>query len=211
MRKLISINGIIFSITLLALLIPGISQASGWRIGVGPAAASGLDDITDLYEDNLNSRDLYNTYESIDGIPIGVSFQAFYEQPSGLAFGVNIGPYMYISGDARFRDLPVDLGIKYLFSPESRSSAYIRLAARTHTASGSYVIENNSGGLAAIGMEFIRKRNFGLAVELGADSSSVTFEDWANGVYVIPIIIPIDYQEKEIKPTATTLSLHVFF
>lgn len=82
----------------------GSAQADEWRSPVGVTYVSGIGDIVDQYEDNLHADGF--TTESADGVPVGISFQPYYEFDSGLGMGIGIGPVMAIFGDVDFFNIP---------------------------------------------------------------------------------------------------------
>lgn len=64
------------SITLFILNF-GSATAAEWRFPVGVAYISGAREIIDQYEDNFDAKGIRT--EGADGIPIGISFQPYYE------------------------------------------------------------------------------------------------------------------------------------
>ncbi len=89
---------------------------------MGLSYISGMGDIVDQYEDNLQA-DGYIT-ESADGIPVGISFQPYYEFVSGLGIGMGFGPLMMIYGDVDFLNVPVNGCLRYALMPKSRTSVF---------------------------------------------------------------------------------------
>ena len=197
MKKILTL-----SVVLAALLIfgAGTVTAGEWRIPVGISFVSGVGDITDQYEDNLQA-DGYIT-ESVDGLPIGISFQPYYEFDSGLGIGLGLGPVMFIYGDVDFLNLPVNVCLRYAPMKKSRASVYFRAGASYNMANGDYVEDSKVGFIGAIGIEFMRDRAVGFGIEAGYDSSTIELEDRTT-------INPTD--TKEFEPVGFTVGLFAVF
>lgn len=167
------LSGIIF--VTWALLLAGSVHAGEWDFGVGVSYVSGISDVADLYEENLEAE----TSSEVDviDIPIGAGFIARYQADSGLLFHVGIGPAFIIAGDADHTEIPISATIGYSFIRDGDTSPYIRIGVVDHSVSGDYVESSDSGTLAAIGVEFGRKQGLNWGIELSADDSTVEFED----------------------------------
>ncbi len=162
-------------LAILMLVCAGAVEAGEWRFPVGLTYISGIDDIVDQYEDNLEADGFIT--ESADGLPFGVSIQPYYQMDSGLGVGFGFGPTMWITGDVDFFNLPVNFCLRYAFMQNSNTSLYLRAGASHNLASGDYVEDANIGFVGAIGMEFMRKRAVGLGFEVGYDNSTIELED----------------------------------
>lgn len=171
--KRILLSSVVFSVILVFGL--GSVPANEWRIPVGLSYISGMGDILDQYEDNLQA-DGYIT-ESVDGIPVGVSFQPYYEFDSGLGIGIGFGPVMMIYGDVDFLNLPVNACLRYALTPKSRTSVYFRAGLSHNLVNGDYVEDSKIGFLGAMGIELMRDRAVSLGIEIGYDSSTIELED----------------------------------
>lgn len=157
------------------LVCVGAVEAGEWRFPVGLTYISGIADIDDHYEDNLQADGFIT--ESTDGLPFGVSIQPYYQMDSGLGVGFGIGPTMWITGDVDFFNLPVNLSMRYAFMNTSNTSLYLRAGVSHNLASGDYVEDSNIGFVGALGIEFMRNRMVGFGIEAGYDSSVIELED----------------------------------
>ncbi len=158
----------------LTLLASGV-KAGEWDFGPGVSYVSGISDVVDLYENNLEA----DTFSEVDviSIPIGVGFMARYQAESGLMFHIGLGPAFIIAGDADHTEIPFSTTVGYAFARNADTSPYIRIGVVGHSVSGDYVESSDAGVLTAIGVEFGRKQGLNWGIELGVDDSTVEFED----------------------------------
>lgn len=186
----------------LAMIMAGYgSTAAGeWRVPFGISYISGVGEIVDLYEDNLDAEGY--TTDSADGIPIGISVHPYYEFDFGLGIGIGIGPMMMIIGDADFFNLPVNACLRFAFMPRSNTSLYLRAGASYNIASGDYVEDSEIGYMGAIGIEFMRHRTVSLGIEAGVNNSTIEFED---------LTTPDPDDTEEIEPLEFTASIFAVF
>ncbi len=197
MKKILLSGVVCFSVLVFGL---GSATANEWRIPVGVAFVSGMRDIIDQYEDNLQAEGFIT--ESADGIPVGISLQPYYEFDSGLGIGIGFGPAMFIFGDVDFFNLPVNACLRYALMPKSSASVYFRAGISRNMASGDYVVDSKIGFLGAIGIELMRDRAVSLGIEIGYDSSTIELEDRTT-------FDPDD--TKEFKPVGFTVSAFAVF
>lgn len=191
------------SLTVMAVLFlacVGSAEAGDWRFPVGLAYVSGMEDIVDQFEENLEAEGFIT--ESADGLPFGVSIQPYYEMDSGLGVGIGIGPPMWIGGDVDFFNLPVNFSLRFAFMNQSNTSLYLRAGVSYNMASGDYVEDSNVGFVGAVGIEFMRKRAVGLGIEVGYDNAFIELED-------LTTIDPNDTEEFE--PVGFTASIFAVF
>lgn len=148
-------------------LLPMTVHAVEWRLGL--AYASGVDDVTDLYEENLR---LAGFEADVDlKFPIGVTGAVSYDWASGVRADVGLGPVFFIGGDIRHFELPLTGTIGYNFMRLSRVSPYLRAGFAHHFASGDQYSSSEPGLLVAAGLDFSR-----FALEVSADFSKVEFD-----------------------------------
>ena len=150
------------------------AMAADWRFPLGLTYASGIEDVVDTYEDNLEEEG-YTVYDT-DYWPVGISFHPYVEFDIGLGVGASIGPSMMIYGDTDFFAVPVGLDARYTFIPRASVSPYVRVGGRTHLASGDYVEGTTPGFFGAIGLEFLRDRSVSMGVEISTDKSEIELE-----------------------------------
>jgi hypothetical protein len=193
---------LIFSMLLVVIMlfVSNSVQAVDWRFPVGLTYVSNFQNIADLYEDNLKAEGLIT--ETVDAIPVALSFNPYVQFNSGLGVGAGVGPLMIITGDTSFVDLPLKLDLRYSI-PQINVSPYVRGGLSYHAASGDYVESSNPGVFGAIGVEFLRKKVVGFGFELSYDSSEIEFErEFPSGSYSTI---------EKIKPCEFTASLYAVF
>lgn len=162
------------------------AHAGEWRVGPGPAGATGLNDIADLYEDNFNSTNTFYQADVDMLLPIGISVQGTYQWDSGVRLDMGLGPFFMITSDPYDDDdADVDLDhtevlssvtVGYTFIPSGNVSPYVRAGLAYHFVSGDYVEGSTPGLLAAAGIEFSRQSFASFAFEVAVDKSEVEFE-----------------------------------
>ncbi|HLS82662.1 MAG TPA: hypothetical protein VK025_14780 [Steroidobacter sp.] len=162
--------------TILALggvsLLAFASTAQGleWRIGM--AYASGVDEVADLYENNLR---LEGFEADVDlKLPIGLTAGVMYDWASGVRGDLGLGPAFFIGGDVDHFELPLSATVGYNFLRDADASPYVRAGVVYHFASGDYYSSSDPGLFAAVGLDF---RRFSLEVSL--DSSEVELDTFA--------------------------------
>jgi hypothetical protein len=193
---------ILLSGVVLAVLLLGFESAAAgqWRFPVGLTYISGVGDIVDQYEDNLQAEG-YST-DSVEGIPVGISLQPYYEYDSGLGIGFGFGPLMLIIGDVDFLNVPVNVCLRYALMSKSSTSVFFRAGMATNLVSGDYVEDSQIGLLGAVGVEFMRNRAVSVGIEIGFNSSTIELEDHTASN-------PND--TKEFEPTGFTASVYAVF
>ncbi len=159
---------------LAVLLFASHSACAEWNFVIGGTYVSGLNDVVDVLEENLEDRGF-----SVDTlvIPIGVSFQGYNEMPSGLAFGFTFGPAVAAFGDIDYFDLPVGVDGRYFFQTSGDSRPYVAAGIRYHIAGGDDIDGSDIGPYGAVGMEFRREGDTGWGVELAYDGAEIDIEN----------------------------------
>lgn len=160
-----------------ALLLMAASSAHAvdwrlleWRLGV--AYASGLTDVTDLYEDNLRSAGFDVNVDL--SFPVGVAAGVRYDWTSGMRADVGLGPVFLIGGDVKHSEVPLSATIGYNFMRLSHLSPYVRGGFVHHFVSGDLYSGSTPGFLLAAGVDFTR-----VSVEIAVDTSEVEFDSLA--------------------------------
>ena len=166
--------------------------AEGFSAGVAVTYLSGMKDLSDLYESNLENDPNVFVESDVTNIPIGVGFRGKYEMDFGLRTDFAVGPLMAFiieedDGDDETFDtdfahieLPLSVTLGYNFVPRGGVSPYIRAGFAYHLVNGDYDVSSSAGLLAAIGLEFGRGDRFVWGLEAGVDDSTVEFVDFAN-------------------------------
>ena len=176
MKKTFLVSCILF--LLMGLIVSRPSKAAEWSFPVGLTYINGFGDVADIYEDNLKAEGYL--VNSVESIPIGISFHPYVQFDNGFRIGTGIGPLMLIIGDASFFNMPINLNGGYTFLPAANTSPYVHAGVMINAASGDYVEGTTPGFFGGIGVEFFRNRTVGLGIELSYDASEIEFEKKVN-------------------------------
>lgn len=182
-------------IALLGMVAP--ASAARWRFPVGVSYIGGFEDVIDVLEDNLEAEGFIT--DSTDSVPVGIAVSPYLQLDSGFAIGGTLGPFMIVTGDVDFFNLPLGVDVRYYPFVSAAASPYLRAGVKYHWADGDYVEKSTPGLVAGVGLEFMRKKIVGLGFEVLYDSSEIEFEDVANG------------GTKEVKPARIMVSISAIF
>lgn len=149
------------------LALPVTASAFEWSLG--PAYASGISEVTDLYERNLR-REGFDADVDLE-FPIGLSVAFHYDWASGMRGDLGLGPMFFISGDVDHFELPLTATLGFNFAGGETFTPYARGGLAYHFADGDYYESSSPGLLLAAGVEFDR-----ITVDLAYDSSELEFE-----------------------------------
>jgi hypothetical protein len=151
----------------------------GIRYGVAPTYISGYTAVYKLYIHNMEEQG-YKVKDDSGAYPIGIAFRPYFQNESGLRYGVGIGPAMAIlisttaDNDSTFIALPIDATIGYTL----QNGLYFRGGLSKLNASGDFVVSESLGAVGAVGMEIKRFRVVSLGVETGLDTATVTLKKY---------------------------------
>ena len=162
------------------LLFTGTAGAAGWDFGVAVTYASGIKDVSDLYEENYEAENPGTEVDTVT-IPVGVGFHSRYQADSGMIVNIGAGPAFIIVGDVDHTEIPLSATVGYAFSATGNSTAYIRAGLVTHIVSGDYVEGSEAGTLVALGVENGRNGGVNWGLEISVDDSEVEFENLTTG------------------------------
>lgn len=158
---------------ILVLFSNGVAIASdGWNVSIGLNYVSGLDELVDQYELNLeNEGYVVDTTQ----IPVGLAVTPYYQFKNGMQISAGFGPIVVIAGDRDHFELPLRLGVGYSLFSDSAVSPYIRGGVSYHVASGDYVDDTSVGFFGAVGVELIKFGNSGssMGIEASVDTAEV--------------------------------------
>lgn len=141
-----------------------------WRAGL--AYASGIGDVTDLYERNL---DIEGFDAEVDlKFPLGLTGAVRYDWTSAFRGDVGLGPMFFIGGDIDHFELPLSATVGYNFNPDADVSPYVRGGLIYHFTSGDYYSSSDPGLFVAAGVDFTH-----FSLELALDASEVEFDTFA--------------------------------
>ena len=145
------------------------SAAGIWRFEAGIAYVTGINDVADHYEDNLERAGFEVDVDV--RVPVGVGARAIYLWSSNLRADLALGPMFFISGDVNHFELPLSATLGYAFMPTASISPYVRAGAVYHYVDGDQYSSTSPGLLAAVGVEFSR-----VTIEIATDRSEVEFD-----------------------------------
>lgn len=153
--------------TVFAGLLSLPAQALEWRLGV--AYASGVGDVTDLYEDNLRKAGFDADVDV--RFPVGVAAGLTYDWANNVRADAGIGPVFLIGGDIKHSEIPVSATIGYSFARLTGFSPYVRAGVVHHFVDGDQYNSSTPGLLVAAGVDFTH-----VIVEVSWDNSEVDFD-----------------------------------
>lgn len=153
----------------LCLFVSSFAYAGDWRFEAGIAYVTGIDDVADHYEENLQRAGFDVDVEV--RVPVGFGAKAIYLFDSDVRADIGLGPMFFISGDVNHFELPISATIGYSFAPGARFSPYVRAGAVYHYVDGDQYSSTSPGLLAAVGLELTR-----VTIEVASDQSEVEFD-----------------------------------
>ncbi len=202
-------HGVFFQIVVCVGFMYSVSATAGeWRFALAVSYISGMNDVADLYSDNIENEVAGADVSSLT-IPIGTSFHPYYEFDTGFGLGAGIGPaillYTKSSSGSRnydYLNIPVNVDIRYSFS-KTGVAPYLRAGVRKNNTSGDYEIGDNAGMFYGVGVEFRTSSRVHLGVEVAKDNSEIEFI----------VVDQFGYRSgsKKIKPTGLMVSLYAIF
>jgi hypothetical protein len=143
------------------------AQAMEWRLGL--SYASGIEDVADLYEDNLR---LDGREADVDvKFPLGIAASFLSDWTAEWRTDIGVGPVFAIGGDVKHLEVPLSATMGYNFLPYSRYSPYVRAGVIHHFASGDQYDSSTPGLFLAVGVDFTH-----FTLELATDQSKVEFD-----------------------------------
>jgi hypothetical protein len=214
-------KGSFFCIVLIAFLVFAgtLAEAADWRFPLGLTYLGGINDVKNLYDDNVKAKYAVLEDENFGyALPVGITFNPYVQFENGLGAGLGIGPIAYIlyyvetrtstrtdDETFSFTNFPVSLDFRYIFMPESNTSPYVRAGGRYNITSGDFVESSSAGIFGGAGIEFGRTKKVGGGIEVTYDTSRVEFEKLERqGSQLIS-------EKEKIKPGALMVSAFVVF
>ncbi len=156
------------------LLAPVAAHSNDSAHYFGFSYVSGAKEIWDWHEDNLN----LDKFEH--GAPIGISYRYAALFDSGIRFDTGVGPFVLVTGDVEYVDIPFQMSLGYNFLESTDARFYARLGASVHINDGDYLKEENAvGAIGAIGLEIGHSLSASFFIEASYDSAEATFTDMA--------------------------------
>jgi hypothetical protein len=158
---------------LVGLAATSTAHAAGdWRFEAGISYVSGISDVADHYEENLQRAG--KDVEVDVRVPVGLQAMATYLWQSDVRADIGLGPMFFISGDVKHFELPISATVGYSFMAGSSVVPYVRGGLVYHVVDGDQYSSTSPGLLAAVGVEFTH-----FAFELATDQSEVEFDSLA--------------------------------
>ena len=154
---------------ILGLLASGANAAGTWDFELGISYVSGIDDVADHYEQNLE-RAGFDVDVDVR-VPVGIGAKATYLFPSDIRADIGLGPMFFISGDVNHFELPLSATVGYSFLPGTGLSPYVRAGLVYHYVDGDQYSGTSPGLLVAAGIELTH-----FTFELATDRSEVEFD-----------------------------------
>lgn len=180
---------LVFAWVIVACLVDR-AVAGDFRVRLQLSYVSGLEDLADQYEDNIEVAES-EVFDIVDVDtfvwPVGISLFPYYQWDNGLMVGAGIGPFMYLIAEGYVEDdydhwqVPLSACVGYVFGPDNPVSFYVRAGLSYHLADGDFYDGSNLGFIGAAGLEFLRRDNIILGVEAAYDSAEVDIDDLRNG------------------------------
>jgi hypothetical protein len=183
----------------------GPAQARDSKFSFGLTYVSGFSDIVDLYKHNLEKEGYW--VHSSDYTSMGISFRTNIKMFNKFAFGIGVGPLMYISAEEYdFFNIPASAFIRYTFSENANVSPYLCAGFSNHFASGDYVEDTTPGFMGGIGFELFKNRRVNMGILAIYDSSEIEFKKHQTYYYD-------GYNDttEKIKPGEFMLGVYVIF
>jgi hypothetical protein len=153
----------------IGLLASSAAHAGDWGFGVGVSYASGIRDVADHYEENLE-RAGFDVDVDVR-VPLGLGAKASYLWNSDVRVDFGLGPMFFISGDVNHFELPISATVGYSFLSGTAWSPYVRAGVVYHYVDGDQYSSTSPGLLAAVGIELTH-----FAFEIATDRSEVEFD-----------------------------------
>jgi hypothetical protein len=154
---------------LMSLVAVTTAEAGTWRFGAGLAYVTGIRDVADHYEENLQRAGFDADVDL--RFPLGVGASATYLWKNDIRADIGLGPMFSISGDVHHFELPVSGTIGYSFMSTSSISPYVRAGLVYHYVDGDQYSDTSPGLIAAVGVDFSH-----FTLELATDRSEVEFD-----------------------------------
>jgi hypothetical protein len=171
----------------LGIGLPATARAGDFYFPLGVGFSSGHIDVFNKIEDTYRAAG-FQVHDSFL-VPLGLSFNPYYEFDFGLGLGLSLGPTALYNVHQEFGGrppgggndndnfsyiIPVGADARYTFLRNRDISPYIRVGIRYPIAGGDNLSSNSQPGpYGGIGVEFLRTSRICYGVEFGYDASEV--------------------------------------
>jgi hypothetical protein len=158
-------------------------QAGQFFFPVGLSYSYGSQQATDKLAD-FYSNDGFSVDKT--SVPIGLSFNPFYEWDNGLGVGLSLGPTAFLVVDEDINSgsthtdttrfsyaVPFGGFVRYTLFRDKTVSPYVRVGVKYPFAGGDNLEAANVGPFGVVGVDLWRNHKVGMCVEVGYDASQV--------------------------------------
>jgi hypothetical protein len=162
-------------------LQPRVS-AGQFHFNLGLNYVNGLNDLSDGLDDVYTAAGY--DFDSVV-VPVGLTFEGYYEFDFGLGIGALLGPCTAIVtettiGGSTESDvsyiIPLGAEARYTFFRDKNVSPYIKAGVVFPIVGGDYLDSSEVGFIGAVGVEFWRTKAVGMGLEFAYDTSKVTLK-----------------------------------
>ena len=162
----------------------------GFHFPIGITYSQGgydtINKLTDAYQADWEVK--YGVKLDLNkvNIPVGLTFNPYYEWNNGLGLGLDLGPTLFMaatlqksgyggtSQETKFSYIiPIGASVRYTFFRNDKISPYVRAGVRYPIAGGDNISSSQVGPFGALGVEILRTKRVGVAVEVGYDASKI--------------------------------------
>lgn len=184
-------------------------EAAEWRFPVGLTYVSGIDNVLDVYKNNLEVKGYIVDTKLLTSV--GLSFQPYVQFSSGLGIGFTFGPAMIVSStDSDFTAIPAGLDLRYTPLTDSWASPYIRAGIKKYFASGDYVKSSSPGFYGSFGLEFARTKRVGWGIEVTYDTAEITLDKYTRRT-TTSYTSTYTISEVKVRPGETQATIFIVF
>jgi len=199
-----------FFILVIALFSLNNARANDWRFPIHLNYVTGLNKVFDLYKNNMENEGYTVISEFI--MPIGVSFNPYYQFDFGLRVGGGLGPaFIVLIGENGYFALPLNINAGYTLFPNGPFSPYLKGGVSYHLAGGEYHHSSVPGLIAAAGLVLMNNRKVNLGFEISTDLSKVEFREEYEGYDPYYNYSFSERRYKSLQPAKLLISLFIQF
>ena len=209
MKKRFSQTVILFLVLLFSTF--GL-KAADWRFPIHLNYVGGLNEVFDLYKNNMEQEGYTVISEFV--MPVGISFNPYLQFDSGLRIGGGLGPiFLVLIEENGYFALPLNINSGYTLFPNGPFSPYIKGGLSYHLAGGAYYHSSTPGLYAAAGVVLMNNRKVNFGFEVSTDLSKVKFENGEIDYYDPYTGYPMSYgsRYKSLQPGKLVIGLFVQF
>jgi len=178
------------SAVLLGVSLQPAARAGDFYFPIGVGISSGHVDVFDRIEDSYRAAGFRITHSTL--VPVGLSYNPYYEFDFGLGVGLSLGPTAFFDvheqnfggpGGGRMGNdndkfsyiVPVGADVRYAIFRDRVISPYAKVGIRYPIAGGDNLSSSSRPGpYGGLGVTFMHTRWIAFGIEFGYDASQVT-------------------------------------